>query len=543
MMASSDAESLCTPALTADAMRAADRYTIDEYGLPSFTLMETAGRGCAEHIQDAYGPLEDEAVVVLCGKGNNGGDGLVVARHLLTEGARVHVVLASAPDALSDDAAHNLSLLRQLEANGTAGERLTIGTLEGLNALTEAVAPLRPCLYVDALLGTGLTSDVREPIRGLVTWVNERKAPTVALDVPTGLHSDTGAVLGVAVRADRTVTMAAPKVGLRVGEGPTRAGTVEVVDIGMPPFVLDRAAEKTGCARETTDAAVQAWWPARADDAYKYSVGTALVIGGAPQFTGAPVMAAKAAGRSGAGYVRCAGPETIHSTLAGALTTIPTLPLPTADGNGIDPDAAPDALADAADTADALLVGPGLGRAPGTAQFVRRLVRTADTPLVLDADGLNALSGHIDELAGQRQAPWVLTPHAGEFRRLAGEEGTLTDRVRVAQTYAERWDAVCLLKGMPSVVAGPGGRTFLGSITTPALATAGTGDVLAGQCVGLMAQGVSPLNAAAAALHVGGAAAERYGATHDPRSMVATDLLDTIPRVAAERFGDGRRQN
>ncbi|WP_263784818.1 NAD(P)H-hydrate dehydratase [Salinibacter grassmerensis] len=543
MMASSDAESLCTPALTADAMRAADRYTIDEYGLPSFTLMETAGRGCAEHIQDAYGPLENEAVVVLCGKGNNGGDGLVVARHLLIEGTRVHVVLASAPDALSDDAAHNLSLLRQLEANGTAGERLTIGTLEGLNALTEAVAPLRPCLYVDALLGTGLTSDVREPIRGLVTWVNEREVPTVALDVPTGLHSDTGAVLGVAVRADRTVTMAAPKVGLRVGEGPTRAGTVEVVDIGMPPFVLDRAAEKTGCARETTDAAVQAWWPAREDDAYKYSVGTALVIGGAPQFTGAPVMAAKAAGRSGAGYVRCAGPETIHSTLAGALTTIPTLPLPTADGNGIDPDAAPDALADAADTADALLVGPGLGRAPGTAQFVRRLVRTADTPLVLDADGLNALSGHIDELAGQRQAPWVLTPHAGEFRRLAGEEGTLTDRVRVAQTYAERWDAVCLLKGMPSVVAGPGGRTFLGSITTPALATAGTGDVLAGQCVGLMAQGVSPLNAAAAALHVGGAAAERYGATHDPRSMVATDLLDTIPRVAAERFGDGHRQN
>lgn len=542
-MASSDAESLCTPALTADAMRAADRYTIDEYGLPSFTLMETAGRGCAEHIQDAYGPLEDEAVVVLCGKGNNGGDGLVVARHLLTEGARVHVVLASAPDALSDDAAHNLSLLRQLEADGTAGERLTIGTLEGLDALTEAVVSLRPCLYVDALLGTGLTSDVREPIRGLVTWVNEREAPTVALDVPTGLHSDTGAVLGVAVRADRTVTMAAPKVGLRVGEGPTRAGTVEVVDIGMPPFVLDRAAEKTGCARETTDAAVRKWWPARADDAYKYSVGTALVIGGAPQFTGAPVMAAKAAGRSGAGYVRCAGPETIHSTLAGALTTIPTLPLPTADGNGIDPDAAPDALADAADTADALLVGPGLGHAPGTAQFVRRLVRTADTPLVLDADGLNALSGHIDELAGQRQAPWVLTPHAGEFRRLAGEEGTLTDRVRVAQTYAERWDAVCLLKGMPSVVAGPGGRTFLGSITTPALATAGTGDVLAGQCVGLMAQGVSPLNAAAAALHVGGAAAERYGATHDPRSMVATDLLDTIPRVAAERFGDGHRQN
>ena len=542
-MASSDAESLCPPALTADAMRAADRYTIEEYGLPGFTLMETAGRGCAAHIQDVYGPLEDEVVVVLCGKGNNGGDGLVVARRLVTEGARVHVVLTSAPGALSDDAAHNLSLLRQLGADGAAGERLTIGELEDVETLTAAVAPLRPRLYVDALLGTGLTSDVREPIRSLVTWVNEREAPTVALDVPTGLHSDTGAVLGVAVRADRTVTMAAPKVGLRVGEGPTRAGTVEVVDIGIPPFVLDRAADTPGCARETTDAAVRAWWPARAADAYKYSVGTALVVGGAPRFTGAPVMAAKAAGRSGAGYVRCAGPETIHSTLAGALTTIPTLPLPTADGGGIAPEAALDALADAAGSADALLVGPGLGRAPGTAQFVRRLVRTVDTPLVLDADGLNALAGHIDELAEERQAPWVLTPHAGEFRRLAGEDVSLTDRVRVAQTYAERWNAVCLLKGMPSVVAGPDGQAFLGGITTPALATAGTGDVLAGQCVGLMAQGAPPLGAAAAALHVGGAAAERYGATHDPRSMVATDLLDMIPRVAAERFGAGPPPN
>jgi NAD(P)H-hydrate epimerase len=169
-------------------------------------------------------------------------------------------------------------------------------------------------------------------------------------------------------------------------------------------------------------------------------------------------------------------------------------------------------------------------------------VRTVEVPLVLDADGLNALAGHIDTLADQRTAPWVLTPHAGEFRRLAGTDVDLTDRVRVAQEFAERWGAVCLLKGMPSVVAGPDGRTFLGGIATPALATAGTGDVLAGQCAGLIAQGVPPLPAAATALHVGGAAAERYGATHDSRSMVATDLLDMLPRVAAERFGRGDRR-
>ena len=535
-MATTTTHEHCPPALTADAMREADRHTIEEYGLPSFTLMEVAGRGCAERIRSAYGPLDGEVVVVLCGKGNNGGDGLVVARRLLTAGAEVRVVLTGAPDELSDDPAHNLSLLRQLGEEGAAGAQLTMEVLDDLDALMETIDALNPCLYVDALLGTGLTSDVREPMRSLVERVNERGAPTVAVDVPTGLHSDTGAVLGVAVRADRTVTMAAPKVGLLVGEGPTRAGTVEVVDIGIPPFVLDRAAGPPGCVRQTTDAAVRAWWPARSHDAYKYSVGTALVVGGAPRFTGAPVMASTAAVRSGAGYVNCACPETVQPTLAGVLTTVPTLPLPTGDDDGIALDAALDALADTLEKADALLVGPGLGRAPQTERFVRRLVQEVDIPLVVDADGLNALAGHVDEVADHVDAPWILTPHAGEFRRLAGEDVDLTDRVRVAQTYAERWGAVCLLKGAPSIVAGPDGRAFVGSITTPALATAGTGDVLAGQCVGLLAQGVLPVEAAATALHVGGAAAERYGATHDSRSMAATDLLDMIPRVAAERF-------
>jgi len=533
-MAASTSTALCPPILTADAMREADRYTIEDYGLPSLTLMESAGRGSAEHIQRAYGPLEGEAVVVLCGKGNNGGDGLVVARRLLTSGARVHVVLTSVPDELSDDAAHNLTLLRQLAEEGTV--QLTVDRLGDLDTLTETVTPLSPRLYVDALLGTGLTSEVREPTRSLVEWLNERDAPAVSIDVPTGLHSDTGTVLGVAVHADQTVTMAAPKVGMLVGEGPVHTGNIDVVDIGMPPFVLDRVVDMPGCAHQTTDAAVQSWWPGRAHDAHKYSVGAALVVGGAPQYTGAPAMASKAAARSGAGYVSCACPDSVQPSLAEALPTIPTLPLPD-DEDGLAPGAALDALSDALDTADALLVGPGLGRAPQTERLVRHLVQETDLPLVLDADGLNALAGHMDELSDSADGPRILTPHAGEFRRLVGEDVDLTDRVRVAQTYADQWGAVCLLKGAPSIVAGPDGRTFMAGITTPALATAGTGDVLAGQCVGLLAQGVPPLEAAAAALHLGGAAAERYGATRDPRTMAATDLLDMLPRVAAERFG------
>lgn len=518
------------PALTADAMRAADRFAIEDYGLPGFTLMESAGRGCAASIRSAYGPLDGDAVIILCGKGNNGGDGLVVARCLYAAGARVHIVLTSDPDELRDDPAHNLELLKELRANGSDG-RLTIATLDTLTVLEESANRLAPRLYVDALLGTGLTSELREPIRSLVAWLNDRAEPTVAIDVPTGLHSDTGTILGTAVMAERTVTMAAPKVGLVVGKGPTYAGRVEVVDIGIPAFVVDREAQASGCVRLTTDEAVRWWWPKRDSDAYKYSVGTAMVVGGSRPYAGAPAIASKAAVRSGAGYVTCACPETIQAVLASSLIDVPTLSLPSADG-GVSPEAV-DCITN--ERADAMLVGPGLGRGASTRQFVTELVQTVECPLVVDADGLNALADGDDDWTEYTDGNWILTPHAGEFRRLAGDVD-LDDRVRTVQEHAQRWNVVLLLKGSPSIVAGPEGRTYVATSGTPALASAGTGDVLAGQCVGLLAQGVAPLEAAATALHLGGAAAQRYAATRDGRSMAATDLVEELPAALHDRL-------
>jgi NAD(P)H-hydrate epimerase len=523
------------PLLTADAMRAADEHTIEDYGLPGFTLMESAGRGCAEILQAEYGLGPDAPVVVLCGKGNNGGDGLVVARRLHTAGARVHVVLTSPPDELRDDPARNLDLLEQLRAED-ADDRLTVAVLDEWDALTATADRLGPRLYVDALLGTGLTSELREPIRSLVGWLNDRPAPVAAIDIPTGLHSDTGAVLGAAVQADCTVTMAAAKVGLYVGAGPGHAGTVHVVDIGIPPFVLDRAARAPGCARRTTDAAVQDWWPSRAADAYKYSVGTALVAGGSARFPGAPTLAASAAVRSGAGYVTCAAPASVQGAVGGRLpSSVPVLPLPD-DNDGLEPAAAARVRDE---RADALLVGPGLGRTPAARRFVERIVAATERPLVLDADGLNALADMEADWTAHAGPDWLLTPHVGEFRRLAGDVD-LSDRVRVVQAHAEKWNVVLLLKGQPSIVAGPDGRTFLGSTGTPALAAAGTGDVLAGQCVALLAQGLAPVPAAATALHLGGAAARRYADTRDPRTMGASDLVDQLPRATRERLGRSR---
>jgi NAD(P)H-hydrate epimerase len=513
-------------------MSAADRYTMETFGIPGFTLMESAGRAAAARIRRL---LEEDArmgqthgpVVVLCGKGNNGGDGLVVARTLVAAGVSVEGVLLHEPDALSGDPAQNWALLNRLQE--TRPEQLTLTTFEDLERFADRMARRRPALYVDALLGTGLTSDVRQPMRRVVDWLNAEETPVVSIDVPTGLHSDTGAVLGSAVEASYTVTMAAPKAGLLLGEGPRVAGTVDTAEIGIPDFALRRQAAAEGAWR-TTDRMARRHLPTRSHAAYKYSAGMAVVVGGAPGFSGAPALSAQAAARVGAGYVACTVPAAVQAALAGTMTAIPVHALPD-DTQGLVPDDALSRLRDHAAKADALLVGPGLGRGDGTQRFVRKLLRTTDQPLVIDADGLNALAGHMDRMADQSDGQWILTPHAGEFSRLAGADVSLDDRLAVARTYAQRWNSVLLLKGMPSVIGTPDGQVYIGGTGNPALATAGTGDVLAGLCAGLLAQGLAPAAAAATALHVGGTAADRYADRSDPRSMQAPDMIDAVPAV------------
>ncbi|MFQ5568086.1 MAG: NAD(P)H-hydrate dehydratase [Rhodothermales bacterium] len=520
------------PVLTAEAMRAADRFAIETLGIPGFTLMESAGRAAADRIEATFGPLAGKTVACFCGKGNNGGDGFVVARALYARGARVRVVAMSAPEAMSEDAARNWHLLEHL-AQHDVGQRLHLSRFENLG---QATAHPAPGVYVDALLGTGLTNALREPLRGLVDWLNEQPQPIVALDVPTGLHSDRGTVLGTAVRADLTVTMGALKAGLVVGNGPTRSGRIETVDIGIPRFVIDRVREAPGCALLPTEKAIAAWLPRRAHDAHKYSVGLALVVGGAPGMTGAPVMASVAAARAGAGFVTCACPASIQPILAARLTEVTTLALPVTSDGGIQADGALDTLAPRLEKARTLLVGPGLGRHPDTRRFVHTLLQRAELPVVIDADGLNALAEDPDLIARHANGRWILTPHAGEFNRLIGGEVEVSDRIRAAQTYARAWNCVLILKGMPGIVGTPDGTAYINATGNAALATAGTGDVLAGLCAGLLAQGLAPTHAAVCALHLGGAAADRYARHYAPHTMMATDLLAQLPLVLKEQF-------
>jgi NAD(P)H-hydrate epimerase len=449
-----------------------------------------------------------------------------VARVLRARGARVRVVTLAAEDDATEDTAANLRALRPL-ADADVGLRV-----DAYTDIRQVAAAPPPGLVVDALLGTGVTGELREPVRGLCAWMNRQEAPVVALDVPSGLDADTGAAPEGAVRADLTVTMAALKAGLVLGDGPPHAGEVVVAEIGIPAALLHALAP----AARATDAWVAEKLPRRAHDAHKYSAGRALCVVGSRAFPGAAVMATAAAYRAGAGAVVCCAPKSAQPAVNAHNAEVMVAAQAETDEGALSITAY-DQLVARMEQADAVLVGCGLGKAKETARLVQVLLRRLTGPAVLDADGLNAFAGCAEKLAERPDPkPLVLTPHTGEFRRLAGDDVDLSDRIALVREYAARWDAVLLLKGMPSVVGTPDGRVFVGPPGHPGLATAGTGDVLAGTLVGLLAQGVDAAEAAVCALHLGTAAAEHLGATRAAAALVATDLIGALPSVLRTRF-------
>ncbi len=511
------------PALTAAAMREADRYTIDILGIPGFTLMESAGRAVLPAIYDHFNiqqtDLSNWHVACLCGKGNNGGDGLVVARVLANAGARVSVYLLAEPQTLSPDAKKNLAILI---AHATLDDTFNV-THYVLDASDSLPSHGPFDLIVDALLGTGVSRPLRAPYAAIVDWVNAQAAPVVALDIPTGLHTDLGTVANTAVRAELTVTMGAMKVGLILNEGPDHTGALAIAEIGIPRFALTRAANVHPSPYVTTQKSVATWLPKRRNNTHKYAEGMAIVVAGQAGMAGAATLAATAAARSGAGAVLCAAPVALQDVLATKMTEVMTLGLPSTQA-GIDESPALTLLEKHSKKATSLLVGCGMGKKAQTQSFIRNLVEKTTLPTLIDADGLNAFVGHTAMLKAQQQ-PIILTPHWGEFKRLAGDVENQEDRLGLAAKYAAAWECVLVLKGAPTVVATPKDGLFISPIVNPALATAGSGDVLAGLCAGFLAQGLTAVQAALTALYLGGEAANLYTQQFHPATMLASDLI------------------
>jgi hydroxyethylthiazole kinase-like uncharacterized protein yjeF len=501
-----------TPLPNAATMRAVDRWAIEERGVAGLDLMERAGAGVARAVEQVAG---DGPVTVVCGKGNNGGDGLVVARLLRDAGRDVTIVCVAPPEDFAGDTRTNLDRLP-----GDGPVRLT----EGVCAQAVVV--------VDALLGTGFEGEPRGTVAEAIDVVNRAMVPVVCVDVPSGVDASTGVVSGRAVRAAVTATFHVAKPGLWIHPGKAHAGEVETIDIGIPRGAPAEA--DIGLIGSTVLDSL----PRRGADSTKFSSGHVLVAGGSRGLTGAPRMASYAAMRAGAGYVTAYVPASLQTVLASAgLPELMTRGLPDDDG-GFSAGGAENVL-EAVKRGSALALGPGLGRSDGAFAFARRLAYAADVALVLDADGLNAHAGRLSELAA-RSAPTVLTPHAGELGRLLelDSDEVERERLRHVRAAAELSGAVVVLKGDDTLIADPSGRVAVSPGGTPALATAGTGDVLTGVVAALLSQGLDPFTAAAAGvwLHAaaGREAARRQGAAE---GVIASDVIAALPAARAGRTG------
>jgi len=520
------------PILTAEAMRKADSQTIEEFGISGFTLMESAGRAAVSELEHYVNVSEHTRVVCLCGKGNNGGDGYVIARILANRGIHTTVLSVATEDQLTEDAARNYRLLTQMVQKDDTSQ---LHLIHYTNS-AQLTALHNPDVIIDALLGTGIKSTVRAPYSELVDWSNKQPSFTLAIDIPSGLHADTGEVLGTAVKADLTVSMGTHKSGLFLGKGYEYSGTTKAVNIGIPQFILEDAASMDGCARTPNHAWIRSRLPQRSLFAHKYSVGMALIVAGSSGLTGAATLASMAAEQSGTGAVVCAAPEDIQPILAAKMTEVMTMGIPSSK-NGIEAQNALEILAPRLQKARALLIGCGMGQLPETQSFIRTLATShTNCPIILDADGLNAFQGHTHLFKEHAGGKWILTPHLGEFKRLAGDDVDLRNLVETVQKYAASWNCVLILKGAPSLVGTPDGSVYINPGVNNALATAGTGDVLAGLCAGLLSQGLSPIDAALCALHIGLAAADSYTTEFHSSTMRASDLIRHIRTVLSTRY-------
>jgi ADP-dependent NAD(P)H-hydrate dehydratase / NAD(P)H-hydrate epimerase len=559
----------------AETMRAADRWAIEERGVPSLELMERAGTGVARALERL---VPDGPVAVVCGKGNNGGDGLVVARLLRDAGREVTILCTASPDEFSGDARANLERLPgerpitltaenspSAERESRSGAGASSGPAGGpsLNASSQARLD-RVEVVVDAVFGTGFQGAPHGAAAAAIDAVNAAEVPVLSVDVPSGVDASTGVISGAAVRASLTVTFHAAKPGLWIRPGKAHAGQVEVLDIGIPrgaPGDLRAPADRRGTpavapgavgagtgateagaapAIGLIDPSVLDLLPRRSAGSTKFLSGHVLLAGGSRGLTGAPRMAAHASMRAGAGYVTACVPVSLQAIIAGA-GPVEMVSAGLADDDGSLTVDGVGSVLRASERGGALAVGPGLGRNEGAVAFARRLVREARLPLVLDADGLNAHAGRLAELAG-RTAPTVLTPHAGELGRLLELDSSEIERERLrhACAAAVRARAVVVLKGDDTLVADPCGRVAVSPGGSPALATAGTGDVLTGVIAALLAQGLDAFTAAAAGvcLHAaaGREAACRQGAAE---GVIASDVIAALPAVRARAASAG----
>ena len=497
--------------VTAAGMRVIDARTINEYGVPGLVLMERAGLSVFKRITGLFRAKTQKAIV-LAGGGNNGGDGLVVARLLQNAGWNVKVHFLSTIEKASPDCKAQLGMARKFGVpviESRPGEK-----------------DFHAALVVDAMLGTGLDRDVAGELAAVIKDVTRWGEDIIAVDIPSGISSDTGRVMGTAIRADFTVTFGLPKLGHMLYPGAEHAGRLFIEDIGFPRELLEDPAIPCELLEKSR---VTLLVPERPPWSHKGTFGHVLAVAGSKGKTGAALLCAKATLRSGAGLVTIGIPEEAASIFQTRVTDEMTLPLLSKAGS-VSAEAAGPIFSFIKERGTVLAMGPGLGVTPGTVELVPRIIENCPVPMVLDADALNSLQGDFGALA-RAKSPVIVTPHPGEMGRLIGKKGSQVeeDRIGSATFLAGKTGACVVLKGARTIVAAPDGKNFFINPTgSPAMAKAGVGDVLTGMLAGFLAQGLGALDAALLAVFTHGLAGEIAACKHGLRSMLASDLHDTI---------------
>lgn len=504
--------------VTAEQMREIDRLTIQKYGTPSLMLMERAGAEVVKAMLNCFAEPASKGVLVVAGKGNNGGDGFVVGRLLREQGVCCEVALLAKRNEISSDAAHNL------EAYLTAGGKVVDIDADRLALLDDSIAGKG--LLLDAILGTGTKNEIRGVYADAIRSMNGSGLPIVAVDIPSGLDADKGTPLGVCIRAAMTVALAYPKIGQVIHPGVEYVGRLVIADIGIETAALREVAPS---AELLTLEQVRPLVPVRKPDSHKGTYGHVLVIAGSRGKTGAAILASRACMRAGAGLTTLAAPRSLNNIFAGAMIEVMTEPLRDTTEEEIDC-LTDDEWRGLLERKTVALFGPGIGVTDSTRSNLRWLLRHLDIPWVIDADGLNNLALDIDRLRKARTAP-ILTPHPGEMARLTGKDAREVnkDRIGVARAFATEHRCYVVLKGARTVLATPAGKISINPTGNPGMASGGMGDVLAGILAALLGQGLSPEAAMKLAVYLHGLVADRISAERGMLGMIASDIIDGLP--------------
>ncbi len=512
--------------VTANQMQHIDKQTIESFGIPGFTLMENAGRGAVDFLTQKYSDLETKKVAVLAGRGNNGGDGFVIARYLLEKKIDVMVFLLSSKSKVTGDAKINLDLFQKLCNISNKDRIVEVPDQESFEEQKKHIC--HHDIFVDAIFGTGLNSDVQGFYKETIELINASPCPVLSIDIPSGLDSDTGQPLGIAVKADATATFAFAKVGHVLYPGNTYTSELKIIDIGIPRHISDQENIQLSLI-ENKDIAAK--FSPRKFDAHKGSFGHLLVIAGSTGKTGAAALCSNSAMRCGTGLVTLGVAKSLNKQIEPMVIEPMTHPLPEKHKGYLSDNCFEDITNLMADK-KALALGPGLGTQKGTKKLVKKLIENSPIPMIIDADAINCIADD-PSILNKKQAPAILTPHPGEMARLCKKTTAQVqaNRINIASDFATKYDVCVILKGAQSIISLPNGQAFICPTGNPGMASGGMGDVLTGMIAGFCAQGFSMEDASCAGVYLHGLCADVLSNEIGNFGFIAADLIQILPKV------------